>query len=379
MVVKLARACSGTPIAAAIFFRRRRRALRPLLGRGRGLPQPAFRDVLLPGHRVLHRAAACERFEPGTQGEHKVSRAASSRRSPGRRTGIADPRFRARHRRAISSARARRSMRTSRAGARARALSRRAAEARSRECTAITWLSPKRSAGAVSAASSRRCDEPDGLLAAGGDLSPARLLAAYRRGIFPWYSRRPADAVVVARIRARCCSRTEFRVLAQPRQDAAQRRLRVARSTGDFAAVIAACAAPRAASRRHLDHAGDARRLLRAAPARLRAQRRDLARRASWSAGSTACALGGVFFGESMFSRERDASKVALARLVERAAARAASPLIDCQMATPHLRSLGAAAIPRAEFLGACSHSARELRAATRSPVARSQASVALH
>jgi leucyl/phenylalanyl-tRNA--protein transferase len=59
--------------------------------------------------------------------------------------------------------------------------------------------------------------------------------------------------------------------------------------------------------------------------------------------------LGQVFFGESMFSRERDASKVALARLAERAVV-AGVQLIDCQLPTPHLRSLGSKPMPRPEF-----------------------------
>jgi leucyl/phenylalanyl-tRNA--protein transferase len=59
--------------------------------------------------------------------------------------------------------------------------------------------------------------------------------------------------------------------------------------------------------------------------------------------------LGRVFFGESMFSRERDASKVALARLSERAVV-AGLQLIDCQLPTPHLRSLGSKPMPRSEF-----------------------------
>ena len=59
--------------------------------------------------------------------------------------------------------------------------------------------------------------------------------------------------------------------------------------------------------------------------------------------------LGSVFFGESMFSRERDASKVALARLVERGLV-AGLQLIDCQLPTPHLRSLGSKPMHRAEF-----------------------------
>jgi leucyl/phenylalanyl-tRNA--protein transferase len=62
--------------------------------------------------------------------------------------------------------------------------------------------------------------------------------------------------------------------------------------------------------------------------------------------------IGGMFYGESMFARERDASKVAMSRLVDEAL-RTGIELIDCQLPTPHLASLGAAAMPRAEFLAA--------------------------
>jgi predicted N-acyltransferase len=72
LMLKIAR-IGAEPIAVAIFFVGERRAVRPLLGRRRQLPQPAFRNLLLPGHRILHRDKL-QRFEPGTQGEHKVPR-----------------------------------------------------------------------------------------------------------------------------------------------------------------------------------------------------------------------------------------------------------------------------------------------------------------
>jgi leucyl/phenylalanyl-tRNA--protein transferase len=70
--------------------------------------------------------------------------------------------------------------------------------------------------------------------------------------------------------------------------------------------------------------------------------------------------LGGVFFGESMFSRERDGSKVAMARLVEECSARSIR-LIDCQVASSHLCSLGAREVPRNEFVALLRHHARRI------------------
>ncbi|MDD9811995.1 MAG: leucyl/phenylalanyl-tRNA--protein transferase [Gammaproteobacteria bacterium] len=208
-----------------------------------------------------------------------------------------------------------------------------------------------------------RAARADGLLAVGGDLSEARLVAAYRRGIFPWYESggpllwwSPDPRCVlfpqrlkVSRSLARRLRRGDFDFTL----DAA------------FARVISACAAPRAGKRG--DGGGDGgggdgggtwltADMMRAYTA---LHRRGIAHSAeAWRGGPGGelvgglygVALGGVFFGESMFSRESDASKVALARLVERLRAWG-FVLIDCQVTSPHLLRLGAEEIARAEFI----------------------------
>ena len=191
-------------------------------------------------------------------------------------------------------------------------------------------------------------DDPGGLLAAGGDLSPAWLLSAYRHGIFPWYSEGqpllwwspdPRMVLFPEEVRVR-------RSLAK--------RLRNGgfTVTGDraFEAVIHACAAPRD------DEPGTW-----ITPEMARAYARLHALGAAHSVevwqdetlvgGLYGIALGPVFFGESMFSRAPDASKVALACLARTMAAEGGR-LIDCQMHTAHLASLGARDIARASFIG---------------------------
>ncbi len=116
----------------------------------------------------------------------------------------------------------------------------------------------------------------------------------------------------------------EFRLLAQPRQDAAQSRLRAPASTATSQAVIDGCAAPRAAQPGHLDHAGDARRLPASCTSWACAHSFETWLDGTLVGGLYGVRLGRVFFGESMFSLERDASKVALARLVARTAVAAA-------------------------------------------------------
>jgi leucyl/phenylalanyl-tRNA--protein transferase len=189
--------------------------------------------------------------------------------------------------------------------------------------------------------------EPNGLLAAGGDLSPKRLLAAYRRGIFPWYEEgqpilwwspdpravlRP-DGIRVSRSLRRSLIKGGFEV----RIDSA------------FAAVVAACAEPR----RYTDSTWITRDMA-AAYARLHelgwAHSFETWRDGELVGGLYGVAIGRVFFGESMFARATDASKVALVRLAEHLRARAFE-LIDCQVASAHVASLGATSISRAAFL----------------------------
>lgn len=200
-----------------------------------------------------------------------------------------------------------------------------------------TWFPPVSSALA----------EPEGLLAAGGELSPARLLAAYERGIFPWYSENqpvlwwcPDPRAVLFPQELRI-SRSLRKVLRSGRF--------VTRLDTAFTSVIEGCAAPRAAS-----PGTWLTPEMVAAYTRLHAL--GFAHSVeTWHDGALVgglygVCLGGVFFGESMFSAETDASKVALVRLRAEAQARGIA-LIDCQVPNPHLRSLGSRCIPRQEFV----------------------------
>ena len=209
----------------------------------------------------------------------------------------------------------------------------------------ITWLSPL-DAPEWFPPLEQALEEPSGLLAAGGDLSPERLVAAYRRGIFPWYS--PGQPVLWWSPDPRAvlfpeefhCSRSLGRTLDSGRFAVSCDR--------DFAAVVDGCAAPRAASPGTWITSE-----MRAAYLRLH-ELRCAHSIEVWCSGALAgglygVRLGGVFFGESMFSRERDASKVALAQLVAMCR-RNGVAVIDCQLPSQHLSSLGARAIPRRQF-----------------------------
>jgi len=192
----------------------------------------------------------------------------------------------------------------------------------------------------------RALAEPDGLLAAGGDLSPARLLAAYRRGIFPWYSDgepilwwSPAMRTVfdtarphVPRRLARWMRRCDW----QLRADTA------------FGAVVRACAAPRARDRGTWIGAA-----MIQAYERLHALGHAHSVEA-WDGdrlvgGIYGVSVGRMFFGESMFSATENGSKVALLALC-RALAGWDCPLLDAQLASTHLSTLGAREMPRGRF-----------------------------
>ncbi|HYC10304.1 MAG TPA: leucyl/phenylalanyl-tRNA--protein transferase [Steroidobacteraceae bacterium] len=209
----------------------------------------------------------------------------------------------------------------------------------------ITWLSPQ-DAPEWFPPLEQALEEPSGLLAAGGDLSPERLLAAYRRGIFPWYS--PGQPVLWWSPDPRAvlfpeefhCTRSLAKTLRNGGFTAAIDR--------DFGAVIDGCAAPRAASPGTWITSE-----MRAAYLKLHrlgyAHSVESWRGNALVGGLYGVHLGGVFFGESMFSRERDASKVALAHLVA-ACRHHGLAVIDCQLPSRHLSSLGARTIPRSQF-----------------------------
>ena len=209
----------------------------------------------------------------------------------------------------------------------------------------ITWLSPHESREWFPPLE-QALDEPPGLLAAGGDLSSERLLAAYRRGIFPWYS--PGQPVLWWSPDPRTVLfPAEFRLHRSLAKTIRNKDLCVSINE-NFELVIDACAAPRARSPGTWITAE-----MRAAYVRLHqlgyAHSIEVRRAGVLIGGLYGVRLGAVFFGESMFSGARDGSKVALAHLV-RLAAHTGITLIDCQMPSAHLASLGARPIPRGQF-----------------------------
>lgn len=188
--------------------------------------------------------------------------------------------------------------------------------------------------------------EPDGLLAVGGDLGSARLLAAYSRGIFPWYM--PGQPILWWSPDPRCVFR--------PQALHVSRSLRKAMRCSDyrvsfnqrFVDVISACAEPRP----HQDGTWitDDMRL---AYTRLHfegwAHSVEMLDGDELVGGLYGLAIGRVFFGESMFSRRSNASKMAMAALAAELTARDFC-LLDGQVESPHLVSLGAQRMPRREF-----------------------------
>lgn len=187
---------------------------------------------------------------------------------------------------------------------------------------------------------------PNGLLAAGGALSPEWLLAAYRRGIFPWFN---AGEPIL-------WWSPDPRLILVPGEIRISRSLRKRLRSGHFelrfdsafAAVVQHCAAPRpqrpatwispriAAAYTRMHELGHAHSV-------------ESWRDGKLVGGLYGIALGRVFFGESMFALEPDASKVALVHLAA-LLERLGYGMIDCQMTTAHLQSMGAREISRAAF-----------------------------
>jgi leucyl/phenylalanyl-tRNA--protein transferase len=208
----------------------------------------------------------------------------------------------------------------------------------------IPWLPPEPVFPPVELA----LTEPNGLLAAGGDLSPTRILAAYRQGIFPWFSAGepilwwspdPRMVLFPAELKV---SRSLAKVL---RNKPYQVTLDTA-----FAQVIAACAG----TPRDGQNGTWITSAMQAAYGRLHelgyAHSVEVWMDGTLAGGLYGMALGRAFYGESMFSRRTDASKIALAHLCMHLQ-RLGFGIIDCQMETTHLASLGARPIPRSEFI----------------------------
>lgn len=212
------------------------------------------------------------------------------------------------------------------------------------------WIAARRYAAHLPPAA-QALTEPNGLLAAHGDLEPATLLEAYRQGVFPWYSAgqpilwwSPDPRVVlypsrfhVSRSLARTIRRGVFAVTVDR----------------DFAGVIRGCAAPRASGEGTWINE-DMRAAYTALHRLGHAHSFECRHRGALVGGMYGVAIGRVFFGESMFSRMSDASKVALATAC-RLLAGWGYELFDCQVPNPHLTTLGAVLLPRAQFIAALS------------------------
>jgi len=195
----------------------------------------------------------------------------------------------------------------------------------------------------------RALKSPNGLLAAGADLSVERLLQAYRRGIFPWYSngQPPLWWSPDPRMVLECAALRVSRSLSKSIRNKGY----VVRIDCAFSEVLRGCSEPR-----RYEPATWLGADMRLAYARLHeagyAHSFETWRDGELVGGLYGVAVGRMFYGESMFSRATDASKVALVRLVQVLTSRG-FPLVDCQMHTPLLESLGAREIPRREFLRA--------------------------
>lgn len=189
--------------------------------------------------------------------------------------------------------------------------------------------------------------DPDGLLAVGGCLTSTRLINAYRNGIFPWFNE--GNPILWWSPDPRLVLRPEQIHLRRSLKKVLRRQPYTISFDRDFEQVIRACAAPRQQTAEswitesmisafnNLNRLGIAHSVESWQGTRL-------------AGGLYGVAIGRVFFGESMFFREANASKVAFAHLVEKLGAWGFE-LIDCQVHTSHLQSFGASNIPRSEFI----------------------------
>jgi leucyl/phenylalanyl-tRNA--protein transferase len=209
----------------------------------------------------------------------------------------------------------------------------------------LTWLERSDPFPAVE----RALKNPNGLLAVGADLSVERLLQAYRGGIFPWYSdgQPPLWWSPDPRMVLECRALKVSRSLAKSMRNKGY----AVRIDTAFPEVLRGCAEPR-----KYEPATWLGADMRIAYARLHeagyAHSFETWHEGVLVGGLYGVAVGRMFYGESMFSRATDASKVALVKLVQVLAGRG-FPLVDCQMHTPLLESLGGREIPRREFLRA--------------------------
>lgn len=210
----------------------------------------------------------------------------------------------------------------------------------------LHWLDP-RNPGQPFPPARQAMRDPNGLLAIGGDLSPARLLNAYAHGVFPWYN--PDEPILW------WCP--DPRAILVPAEFHASRSLQRRLRRVDYAvtldrafgAVLEACSAPRRHGRGTW-LGPEMKQAYQALHARGDAHSVEVWQRGTLVGGLYGVCRGHVFFGESMFSHADDGSKIAMYWLCRQLAAWS-FPLLDCQIASSHLASLGAVEVPREQFL----------------------------
>jgi leucyl/phenylalanyl-tRNA--protein transferase len=211
----------------------------------------------------------------------------------------------------------------------------------------VVWLSPADPRDAFPPVE-EALREPDGLLAAGGDLGSDRLLYAYRRGIFPWYD--DGQPLLWWSPDPRCVlEQGHFHLSRRLRRYLRQSTAEVRFNTS-FGDVIHACAGPRRSEQatwitpdmigayKQLHNEGWAHSV-------------EIWQDGLLVGGLYGLAIGRAFFGESMFSAEANASKIALLTL-SRLMDSGQFGIVDCQVLSSHLLSLGATLVPRKEFIG---------------------------
>ena len=192
-------------------------------------------------------------------------------------------------------------------------------------------------------------NDPDGLLAVGGNLLPETLISAYRQGIFPWFEdHQPVlwwspsvrgvftkGDIYVSRSLAKAWRNNNFQIT----------------TDFDFEGVVAACAEPRRSSDGTWITTG-----MQRAYARLHrlghAHSLEVWREGELIGGLYGVCVGSIFCGESMFSRRSNASKIALVALAHTLFS-SGFRMIDCQLSNPHLESMGSRELPRSRFLTA--------------------------
>jgi len=221
----------------------------------------------------------------------------------------------------------------------------------------ITWINsddPPAAFPDINAAS----DLPYGLLAAGGDLSEGRLLYAYSHGIFPWFN--DDQPILWWSPDPRCViDPGKFHISRRLRRAFRQSNFEVSFNTA-FAEVIARCAEDRPAQDGTWITAAMSE-AYRALHANGWAHSIEIRSAGELVGGLYGLAIDRVFFGESMFTRETNASKAAMLALCSVLSAHNFA-LLDCQVESPHLLSLGAMLMPRCEFAAILQQSCTEYR-----------------